>query len=139
MIKFKIVLEKIKLQMEGIQIANLLKLIEMLITAEQEDKSEAAFIHIAWIALLQEIFVKLVEKEVTNGEVYKVSLTLAQYMALMDLCQYRFHETYKIDANEIYSVLVQYGVNHNLITLKGGEVSPLMLGKSSNHNNLLER
>lgn len=70
---------------------------------------------------------------------YKVSVSQAQYMALMELFQYGYPENYfDVFANAAYNKLIKVGVESKLILLKGGSTpTPLLNSTPNQSQNLL--
>lgn len=141
MIKIKIVLDKVKVRLSRNEINDLMFLVERAVTLEMNSNFEAAYIHAAWLNLLKEVAVKLMDKDLEDKEKkdFKVSASQAQYMALLELFQYGYPEGYdSVFANSAYGKLVKVGVDNNLIEMKRGVYpTPLLKANTNNNQNLL--
>lgn len=138
--KLKIVLEKIKFRLNANEIKEVLFLAERAVTIEMNSSFEAAYIHAAWLNLLREVAVKLMDKDIENKEEsdFKISVTQAQYMALMELFQYGYPDGYfDVFANSAYNKLVEIGMNNNIIQMQGATPTPLLKPNTKNPQNLL--
>lgn len=141
MIKIKIVLEKVKVRLSKNEINDLKYLIERTITIEMNSKFEAAYIHAAWLNLLKEVAVKLMDKDLEDKEKkeFKVSTSQAQYMALLELFQYGYPEGYdSVFADSAYNKLVKVGVDSNILKMQSGAFpAPLLKSNINNNQNLI--
>ena len=139
--KIKILLDKVRVRFTRNEIADLLFLLERAVTIEMNSRFEAAYIHAAWLNLLQEVAVKLIDKDTEDKDKkdFKITTSQAQYMALMELFQYGYPKDYdSIFANSAYNKLIKVGVDSNLLKMKGGaSPTPLLKPNTNNTQNLL--
>lgn len=139
--KVKIVLDKVKVRLLKNEINDLMFLIERAVTLEMNSSFEAAYIHAAWLNLLKEVAVNLMEKDTVDEEKrdFKVTVTQAQYMALLELFQYGYPDGYdSIFANEAYNKLIKVGIDSNLLKMKSGAFPTPLLNQNTNNHNLLD-
>ena len=142
MIKFKIILDKVKVRLSKNEITDLLYLVERAVTIEMNSSFDAAYIHAAWLNILKEVAVKLMDKDLEDTEKrdFKVVVTQAQYMALLELFQYGYPEDYDSTfANFAYNKLVKVGVDNNLLKMEGGAFpTPLLKQNTNNPQKLID-
>lgn len=139
--RIKIVLDKVKVRLSKNEIKDLVFLIERAVTIEMNSRFEAAYIHAAWLNLLKEVAVKLMEKDTEDKEKreFKFTATQAQYMALMELFQYGYPDNYdSIFSDSAYNKLIKVGIDSNLLKMNGGAIpSPLLKPNRNNPQNLI--
>jgi len=130
--KVTVKLEKIKVELSKYEMAVLFAYIEQHITQNRQSQFEVAFIDCAWIGLLKEVAVLLMDKDFKNdndpNNEYTVSLRESQYMALLELYSAGYpSQALQFTGNVIYGKLYKIGIDRNLLQVdRYNNVTPLL-------------